>query len=424
MGRFETGSILIFFGALWTVFFFSSSATLAKGNVNIGKLRIEPGISYKVEYHDNIFYDHTMPEDDFIHTFTPAINFTYDGSNPDTFIHAGYNVDVAVYETHAETNYERHNPWIALAFKASKGFYIKVYDSFVATDDPYGDRNEFRLGASQTERWHNLANATMGYEFGKFALEALYKNFLINHTLAKDQWQDRRDHVYGGTLLFKVKPKILFFVQYRRTDAEYGEQNNGIAMAQFGQTGTFTSSNSWDYYLNDYFAGVRFAKGGKLGGEIKLGYGDKNFKNKQDLNGNNFKAENSFLAETNLSFQASPETSLNLHLNAAQLGSPELNIPSYKDYQLGVRFLQAFFSRFSFNFDLLWNHQDHQNAGTGQPDKYFSVYSFTGGIGYTVQDWLFSRLEYTYSTKEASNATYADDEYEINIVALSLSVLF
>ena len=390
----------------------------------MGKLRIEPGISYKVEHHDNIFYDHTMAKDDFIHTFTPIINFTYDGSNPDTFIHAGYNVDVAVYATHTENNYERHNPWISLAFKASKGFYIKAYNSFVATDDLYGDRNQFRLGTPLTERWHNLADATVGYEFSKFALEALYQNFLINHTLAEDQWQDRRDHVYGGTFLFKLKPKVRFFVQYRRTDAEYGKQNDGIAMARFGQTGTFTSSNSWDYDLNDYFAGVRFAKGGKLGGEIKLGFGDKNFKNKQDINGNSFKDENSFLAETNLSFQASPETSLNLHLNAARLGSPELNIPSYKDYSLGIRLLQAFFSRFSFNLDLRWNHQDHQNVGSGQPDKYFNIYSFTGGIGYTVQDWLFSRLEYTYSTKGASNATYADDEYEINIVALSLNVLF
>jgi hypothetical protein len=396
----------------------------AVGNIRIGRLNVEPGIKYKGEANDNIYSARTNETDDFIHKITPGVTFKYKGATPGNFFDFGYSVDIVAYSDFDDNNYESHNPFIRFGIDTPAGFFIKFDDAYQDTSDPYGAANNYGLG-SKTERWNNTANFILGYKFaGKYSIEGLYKNYAEGFDLARDSSQDRKDHIYGASFVVKVTGKTSLFGQYRRTDAEYDTQNDGINMVPFGGTSVWNSNNSQDYNLNDFFLGARFDPGGKLSGEIKLGWGDKNFENRVDKDLNTYKDSDSFIAETRVSFKASERMNLNLNLQRSLVGSPDADSSSYIDTTFGLAIDHAFIpERLIGKLGTEWNTNDYQDEFPGKAEKSFDTFTFTAGLDYNIKEWLSAGVGYEYKDKEASN-TYEASEYTSNIFSVMLSAMF
>lgn len=402
--------------AVWLAFSLFIPPVFSQGNIHFGKVRIEPGIAYKLEYNDNIYSANTAEEEDFIHTITPTIGLVYEGSRPENSIRAGYSVDLVAYTDFGDNNYETHKPYLSATYKSPMGFYAKVNEAFIQTADPYGDRNTYAVGEPQTERYTNTFDTLLGYEFSRFGVEGSYKNYFIKYDQDDDKFQDKLDHAFGLTFLFKATPKTSILAQYRRTNSEYTEQNDGID--------TWNSSNSQDYALNDYFIGARFRPGGKLSGEIKLGYGDKNFENDQDKDGNDYEDDEAWIAETNVGFQITAKTGLSIRLMRLHEGSPDSDAASFISTTLGLDLSQILVNRLSLNAGVEYNDLDYQNEVTGRPEKSFDIYAVKAGIQYDIKDWLFTGLNVTYKSKQASDNQYETDEYDITTLSLSIMALF
>jgi len=414
-------------GLLTVCLFFSfyTASVLAQGNIGTGKTKFEAEISYKGEYNDNIYSADgktaTTPEqDDFIHTVTPSLRLRFDGA-PGNFFSAGYNVDIVAYSDFSSNNYETHKPSVSLGFKSPAGFYLKASDNYLNTADPYGTDNQYKLGTPNTERWTNSLNLTVGHTFaGSFGIEGMYKNYLERFDLQDDKWQDRIDHVYGVTLLYKITPKTSLLAQYRRTDAEYDSQNDGVA----GRGPAWTKTTSQDYDLNDAFFGVRFEPGGKVTGEIKLGYGDKNFDNIVDNSGNRYEDESTWVAETSVNYSPIERTRFTLDFARSQTGSPDSDASTYVDTKMGLRLRQGLAHRFTLNLGAEWSNNDYQ-VYPGIVDKYFDVYTIKAGLDWDIKKWLSAGIDYEYKSKEASNeAAYGSSEYKSNRTSARISAKF
>lgn len=400
----------------------------AQGNIRLGRIEVKPSLSYKVEYNDNVFFTQRNEQDDVIHTITPSVTFMYEGNkdsegNVLNFFRAGYLVDIAMYSDWTDNNFENHQPFAQFQYKSPMGFYLKANDSYMNTADPYGDTNQYNTGVAQSKRYTNRASLAAGYEFfRRFGIEAQYANKILRYDAARDLWQDKTDNIYGGRLFYRVSPKTLTFVMYRFTDTEYDSQNDGVR--DTNRNANWRSDRSQDHELSDFFIGAEFEPGGKLSGEVKLGYGSKDWKNSRDISGNVLNDHDTWLAETSVTYQPTERTAVTLMLQRSQLGSTDTDTATYDDTLVGLSLRQELINRFTLIAGIQWNRNDYQDEPVGRPEKRYDIYTYDLGLDYNANRWLTLGVNYRYKEKDASDAAYETGEYEVNGISAKATAAF
>jgi len=399
------------------VFLFASTG-YAQGNLHIGRLKVITELSYQGRWDDNIYFAPTHTVSDYVNILTPGIQGNWQGDTEGNYFDAGFNVDIARYVDQDINDYETYRLWGGAGYKSPAGFYIKARDFFVDTADPYGAENQFRLGVPQTQRWYNTFDIAAGYEYAsRYGIEAEYRNHYLDYDNLYDEWQDRRDNRIGISLFYNYSSKTTLFVQYRRTDADYYEQNDGVIDVArsliSGRDMFWSSDTSQDYTLNDFFIGARFAPGGKLSGEIKIGYGDKDFDNTVDINGNPYEDGDTWISETSVNYEVSSRTLITAELFRGLLGSPDLDSSSYDATQIGISLNQRFYNKFLFDIGLWYGNEDY-NQRSGLPNKDLDIYTFRTGLGYEITDWLGAGIKYRYQEKDSDSSFYRGSEYDQN----------
>jgi hypothetical protein len=415
------------FLAIFIVLCLATLPAFAQGNIRIGnKIKANLGIAYKAETNDNIYFqnkDFIEPTKDIISTFTPSVILNYAGSTPDNFLELGYMGDIAFYTDNTENNYQRHMPYFAAKYKAPTGFYFRFRDDYLNTDDPYGSQNEFLLGTPQAHRQSNKAEIGLGYEFGeRFAVEPYYWNYFQSYERAQDKYQNRTDNVGGLYFFYNYSPKTKLLAEYRFTDAQYNQQDDGTAF--FGTTGTFNETISDNYTENAGFIGARFAPGGKLEGDIKIGAGNRAWKNDFNLQGNARKDVSTWLAETDVFFQAAARTRFEFILQRSQIAAFDLDAPSYINTLVGIGLEQGLINRLNLGVKLGWQDQDYQDEYPTAPgEKEFTNLRSSLFLDYLLKEWLTASVGYDYWDKGASD-NYKTSEFQQNIFWVKLAAQF
>jgi hypothetical protein len=250
----------------------------------------------------------------------------------------------------------------------------------------------------------------------------MYQHNLQRFYADVDKWQNRTDQQYGFTFFYKLSAKTSLLAQYRRTQAKYDAQNDGIWPNGIL---TWSDETSQDYTLNDYFIGVHFRPGGKLSGEIKLGDGQKRFANSGDMNGNAYEDQSSWMAEADINYHPTQRTLLSWTLKRAYKGSSDTDTSSYLDTLVGLYLRQRFSDRFSFGFGLDWNRSDYSGGGLANSDqKYFNTYTAKTSFEWVLFKWLTGGVEYRYRVRRAGDALYEDEEYKNSVFLMRLDAKF
>lgn len=405
-------------GLLLIVIFFCFGISLGfAGNIHLGKLRVEPEIGYKLEYNDNVALVNTDEQTDYIHTISPGLLLKYEGSTPGNFISAGYKTDIVVYTDLDENNYEAHKPFFSLGYRSPGGFYLKAIDAYIKTADPYGAGNLYGQGR-KTRRWNNTFDFVLGYEFGgKYGIEGSCRNFLLRYEGEEDEWQNRKDHRYSFDIFYKIADKTSVFGEYRYTQGEYDEQNDGVS--------GWTEATSQDYTLDDYSVGVRFEPGAKLRGEIKIGYGRKNFENEADKSGRQYVNQDSWMAESEVKYTPTDRTELSCKLKRSIEGSPTESSSSYLDTFMGFDIRHSLTRQFSLGAGLDWRRNDYSDENlAGVPKRHFNIYTARAGFEWQFYKYFTGGMDYLYKSRDANDNYYESEEYDNNVFSLRLNAVF
>lgn len=401
-----------------------SSVYASAEGLRFGKMAVEPEAGLEAEYNDNIFLDDENERDDVIFRFTPGVAFSYSG-NPGNYVKTGYDLELGMYVDYDDNNYHSHNPYLSLGFKAPAGFYLNFDDNFKYSSDPHGSENQYNEGV-KTKRWNNTAEIVAGWEFERITVEGAYKNYLIRYMEDDDKWQDRIDHQFAGTVYFKITHKTSVFGQFRYTMAEYDAQNDGIADSDGNPY--WTEDNSEDNKLYEYFAGFKFEPGQKLTGQIKVGYGERSFDNELspmlDTSGNQRRYEDqstwvaTWVAETSVIYKPVQRTRISFDLSRSYKGSPDTYSSSYIDTLIAIALKQGLSEKISVKAGADWNRTDYFDEDTGQPRRYFDIYTLNAGLEWEILRWLTAGLEYEFKTKNASDSLYETEEYQNNKITV------
>ena len=404
----------LFWIACLFLMFFCASPALAQGNIYLGNVHLMPGISYEAEYHDNIFLSHTNETEDTIHTVTPEIQLEY-RKGEQRFIRAGYEVDIVRYNDKSDNNYEEHRADLEARYSNPKGWYLRLENSFVDTEDPYSTANNYELGTTQVQRWTNTGTATLGYQLAdKLRAHAAYSSYLKKYDAFTDQWRDREDHIYEGRIMYRFWPKTSVFTMYRLQDINYPNQED-TSDNDLG----IDSDTSQDNLYHQAFAGLYFSPAAKINGEFKIGAGKKNYENEENWNGNSYKEDWELNAEANLDYRYSEKTRFDLRLLRSAYESAEAESSSYTLNRIRLGAEQDLGQRFTLRCQAGYTFWDYETA-SDEPSREDETYSASAGLVYNLLDWLDTGVAYTYEGRFTSDSAYRDNEYVSNRVAWHL----
>ena len=391
---------------------------LAANGMRVGKFDVNPAITVKGEYNDNIFSSDQNEDDDYIITITPAIALKYKSGGG--LLNMGYAVDIASYADFSENNFRRHKPYANLKLNPPSGLYLKIDESFIYTEDPYGSENEYGLGLS-TRRLNNTMGIATGFKFAKkYGVEASYQGYIQRYEQNTDDWQDVNDNTFGISMFYQATAKTNLFWQYQYREVEYPEQNDGAVVLSGA---AWSSATSQDNSQNLFFLGARFSPFGKITGEVKLGFGKIEHDNDMDLNGARYEDENTWVAQTRIGYKMRERTRFSLMLNRSyKVTSNEADqAPGYFDTLIRIGVEQKMRNRLKANLDLDWNTQDYQNQGT---EKYFDIYRIKAGLTYEINQWLNAGVLYRFKNKTATEKQFEGSEYTVNSIAFLVSAKY
>lgn len=401
------------------------SPGFGQGNIHMGRILITPKFALQGEYNDNIYSaPKESKNEDFIFKLTPGLMLNYTGAQPGNTFMMGYDVELAAYSKKNNNNYQKHQPYLSLGVKTPSGVFFNMSERYVKTADPYGAENSYKLG-TKTRRMENTLDFTLGYRYSTYSVETLVQRYFTRYDAIADQWQDRTDNKIGFSFFIKPTPaeKLSFLVQYRMTSADYDKQNDTNKAISSGGN-NWKSSTSQNYKLNDYLVGIRFEPGGKLTGDAKIGYSDKQFDNEKDVNGSKYSDANTWIIETTLFFNMSQKTNLEFFFNRSIQGSPDMDAASFVDTNIGGKVRHKLVERVSLNGGLKWGNSDYRDEYGDKPNKFYNSYEFSMGADYSIQQWLQTGVAYQYKTKNSSHSKYSSSEYDINILSFDLKAAF
>jgi hypothetical protein len=403
-----------------------SSMAIAQGRIQLrslnvrendglrfGRLTVEPSIGYGMEYHSNIFREPEGESDEVIHQVLPSVHLSYLlGYNQ--MVEAGIAGTLAAYSQYTENNYEIITPYIAYKRERSSGFYLTARDEFTYSSDPFRTEEIYREG-EQVSRWENDLDLLLGYRLaGKWFAEAAYRNLLSRYNSDIDKWRNEINHQYGLSLFYQLTGKTAVFGQLRQTRAIYDKQNDGH--------GIWSSATSRDSFRTTGFAGIRFDEGGRLSGEVKLGYAFKDYDNHRDPYGREYKKNDSWAAESSVDYQFRPRTRLTVLLNRSIEGAPDADSASFIHTSMGLRIAQRFGNRIYGGIGGSWGRYDYSDERDDLPQKTIDVYQVQADVQWRFTKWLFGGVQYALASKQANHHRYRLEEYDDHVITMTLTL--
>ena len=396
------------------------------GRINIGNLKIIPGLKLGGTYDDNIYmgngYTNSTPDfdgqitkpikSDYIFHVMPGLLLNYALPKGRGNINLGYEGDWAFYRHTTAQNWNNQRVLFNGDYTAPAGLIFKLSNVFDSGNDPYGDAVQFGLGLTK-QRWKNDLTAKVGWDFfNRFKVLGYYNFYKQKYKGEQDFTQNWTGNEFGIGFETRVLPKTWAFVRYH-----YGMQNFDTNL--FGTTDQNNASNK----LNSINAGLAWDGGGKLGGELNFGWGWLNFDNDYDPNGNKYENKNTWIAGTSIDYEVFPKTRLTLNIARAMKPTGADKQEYYDDTNVGINIGQDLPYKFSATAGFIYGRNDYNTpvnpVSLITADRVDNNYNANVSFRYMIRTWLDASLGYRYMKKESNDITqgFTDNQVMLSIGA-------
>ncbi|MDQ5988219.1 MAG: hypothetical protein CSYNP_03977 [Syntrophus sp. SKADARSKE-3] len=301
-------------------------------------------------------------------------------------------------------------------------------------EDPYGGPNQYSVGRV-TKRWENDLKAKAGIAWGNntFRTLLLYNLYRQQYVSNYDYTQNYTNSEYGISAEARFLPRTWGFVRYlygvRNFDSFYGAQTDGVFLPGV------PDNRKADSKYNQASLGLTWDQGSKLSGEISVGYMWKRYDNTLDKFGNSRSDINTWVAATNVNYDATATTVISLTVSRATRDVSSDSQLYFDDTGVGLNLKQTIFTKFIANAGVQFSLNDYNNtqavpanasandiarfnSGEKRSDR-----NYIGAVGldYNIREWLTFGISYKFN-KKTSN--YEAFEYTDNQYMASLKIIY
>lgn len=381
------------------------------GNIKAGPVEVHPFVEITETYSDNIYrnYGGFKKESDFITTLSPGIRFVLPLKTHS--LQLDYRADANWYARLSETNYTDHRGGGLVKLEFPGGLSLNFSDYFSHTTYPRRAKEQPGVPAAldpyrELPRNINDLNATIKYRFlDRWAIEGRYNNYNYRYTHDYDEDGNYNRNLFGGSLYYRLTPRIDALLDYNFSKVNYTEQN--------------TDDNT----NHSAYLGISFDPTAKLNGYLKLGWAYKKYDHTLAGRDSSISSPSTLI---DLNYSLSSYHIFNLKGNWSIQEDIDTNAPmTSTDFSFGYRHVLKWHEKISLNAIIGYGTEKFKGSTTDvdglikkRDDK-----KWYGGLGiqYALQRWLSFNLNYVYTDNDSNFINYI---YRENLVYLKASIAF
>jgi cell division septation protein DedD len=382
---------------------------------------IHPFVNFRSYFTDNVYHSREDKESDFVFVISPGIWLTVPGVrqklvsidsstitpggfllsryNPQSFrryqTYFFYGTDIEVFTKNSSENFINHKIEGMFEYNLKSGFTLELVDRYQFSHDARGTGTSDRLDKYES----NLFSAILMYDTRKRLLfRGDYSHYYVDYSSSRNSFRDRQDNAFSLYAFYRLSPKTKLLGQYRYIDVDYRKD---------------TLSNSREHH---YLGGVYWDITTKSRGQVKAGYGVKEFSRSSVDTAHNF------IFESQIDYRFTPKTSIVLK---GYRKTQESNIDD-ADYILStggsLQYIQRMTRKISASARVgYWNEQYKDGDVTlGDTTKKREDDIFEVGLAfrYDLKEWLKCDVGYLYTNRDS---TFSEHDYSNNTFFIGLS---
>ncbi len=345
----------------------------------LGSFEINPLLSLKEEYTDNVFNTNTDEKSDFSTTITPGLKVLFPRRKKNYKLDLLFQADLERYHRYSSEDADNHKVTADFEIKFPAGLEIALSEKFIRNHDPRGVNLYEELDFYR----NNIFNASIGYNLAeRFKIRLEYTNNLIDYEADRNSFRDRTDNTIAFYLYYKFLPKTSAFLEYEHVNVD------------------FDGSNDFDSKEEHFFGGITWEVTGKTKGTVKAGYGTKDFKGNID----GFKG---YIAEVNIDHNFTPRHSIKI---TALRRTNETNV-FRSDFFVTTGLAIDYFQRLTGKITVTASASYGRDSFKGELSRKDDTWTGGLGVSYDIRKWLITEVRYIYTKR---NSTYNDFDYKNN----------
>ncbi|MBW1800173.1 MAG: outer membrane beta-barrel protein [Deltaproteobacteria bacterium] len=387
-----------------------------QGRIRFGNLKIIPSLALDGVYDDNIFLGNGTPltpneqeVSDFITHIVPALYFDYEIKGRGG-MRLGYEGDFAFYADRDENDWQNNSGIFDFDYNAPGGLIFGIKEKYTDAEDPFGSAELFGLGRPQTKRWFNDLGTNIGYAFGERAKAFFYYNFFKqDYDTIQDSTQDYKRNEFGAGYQMRILAKTWGFFRYH-----YGEQDFFTHPPGTGSNESNDADNDW-HRVN---LGLTWDSGAKFAGELNFGFQWQSYDNPSDPAGQLYDDTDTWIASTQVTYNATENTSLILSISRAVRVTGATTNEFFEDTSIGLRLTQNLMPKLTLLTGLMYMNNDY-NLPVNNPRDDDTLMGDIG-LDYQVQEWLKAGVGYAYNRRDSNIVTedYTDNQFTFSVSAV------
>lgn len=395
----------------------------AAGRLHFGNYSILPGVTVVEQYDDNIYLGNgknktsELEESDGITHLQPQLltQIAFPGRG---YAGVGYKGDYAYYSDYDSNNWQSHTGVVELDYESPAGLIAGGRHMYADTEDPYGSDIEYKSGVPLTARETHTSKWRLGFATPELLKFLVYYNFYNqdydNDIL--DYSQDYEDNEFGCGLRVRAASKTWAFVRWFRGFRDYYTHL---------VPGPVTEANDADYEWQRVNFGLLWESGGRLSGELNVGYKDVDYDHETaGAAGAEYDDRDTWVAATSITYRLARQTRVTLDVSndLRQVGANTSNY--YEDTRVGLNFGHVFLEKMKVQAGITYRQWDYYRFSRDEDDYIASL-----DVDYSVRPWLTVGAGYFYKEKQSDSKSLADNygeihEYTVNRYVLRLSAVF
>ncbi len=287
-----------------------------------------------------------------------------------------YSPEFEFYADNSDENTESHHLEASFQYRFRGGMTVGFVNQFVKTHDERGTGFTTFLDEYAT----NLVQAFVSYDLSpKLTLEGRYGNFLVEYDADRSLFRDRMDHLWAGSIEFRLTPKTAVFGEYEYTTVTYD---------------AYSENDNDEHHFS---AGWRWMVTGKSMGSVKAGYSIEKF------NAPGVGDERTFILSAQINHRFTSKTSVNLAVYRRTNETDFSGADYMLTHQIQIGYKQKITSKIQLNVDAMYSHDQYEGVVglDGQIQTHDdNYYQGSVGIDYAFKKWLTAGLEFTHSQRD------------------------
>ncbi len=406
------------------------------GNIFGGKTgMLHPSLTLSQKYTSNVFKTSDNEEGDFITAVSPGLWMALPGTKEkmveidttntvpgglslsrrksETFrryqAYLLYSPEFQKYWDYADEDITNNRVESAFQYNLRGGLSFDVADLYLNGYEPMGEG----ISNKQDKFWSNLFNLMITYDAtDKVGLRVDFSLFSLGYKEDVYSVADRNDNFIAWYTFYRLTKKTFVFAEIEYADISYDIP------------GLY---DSFDSVEMRYFTGVKWDITAKSRGEIKVGYGTK------DFDSSDIESAGDFVMELRVDHTFTPKTAVGLTIvrrtNETTINKTAITDTEKDTYytlvnSLAIEYIQKFTERITGNAEVLYMAETYEGAITyygiikERDDNKYKI-SLTGK--YEFNEKYFAEAEYSH-TRRDSNVSFFD--YSDNTVTISATGTF